>query len=186
MIPWVEQFGDCGQSGSKVHVPLTFFQNLKGNLKRKCKLITFYLNQFWREKFKYFSWFSASILVKSFCKYQFGVFEEEGFLHDNLYPLTFVDGNKTVPNQGCSQRGNNSTHATLFCPVGAIYDRYAPTKQGLLCKGASAMEIILGHQNLQVDLKMTKSELQKLDFYHFVLCGSSSNLQKYTVFENHR
>ena len=39
MIPWVEQFGDCGQSGSKVHVPLTFFQNLKGNLKRKCKLI---------------------------------------------------------------------------------------------------------------------------------------------------
>ena len=35
MIPWVEQFGDCGQSGSKVHVPLTFFQNLKGNLQRK-------------------------------------------------------------------------------------------------------------------------------------------------------
>ena len=75
------------------------------------------------------------------------MFEEEGFLHDNLYPLTFVDGNKTVPNQGCS---HNLTHATLFCPVGAIYDRYAPTKQGLLCQGASAMEVILGHENLQV------------------------------------
>ena len=80
------------------------------------------------------------------------MFEEEGFLHDNLYPLTFVDGNRTVQNQGCKfggVGGANLTHAE-FCPVGVLYDRYAPTKQGLLCKGASAMEVILGHKSFQV------------------------------------
>ena len=92
--------------------------------------------------------FIAAMLLKSFCKHQFGVFEEEGFLHDSLYPLTFVDGNKTVANRGCSL--DNVTLLHEFCPLGQVYDRYAPTKQNLLCSGSSAFDVILSHANFQV------------------------------------
>ena len=36
-IPWAQQYGECGQKGSKLHVPFTFLDNLRGNLRRKCK-----------------------------------------------------------------------------------------------------------------------------------------------------
>ena len=87
--------------------------------------------------------------MKSFCKYQFGVFEEEGFLHDSLYPLTFMDGNGTAPNRGC-KTGDNVTLLHEICPLGEVYDRYAPTKQNLLCSGSSAFDVILSHANFQV------------------------------------
>ena len=35
--PWVDQFGHCGQRSLALHVPSTFFNNLRGNLQRKCK-----------------------------------------------------------------------------------------------------------------------------------------------------
>lgn len=143
-VPWPQQFGECGQKGTKLHVPYNFFDNLRGNLRRKCNLFDCYLN------LRHLIWdysFVASMLLKSFCKYQFGVFEEEGYLHDSLYPLTFIDGNKTQPNRGC--RADNITLLHEFCPLGQIYDRYAPTKQNLLCLGSSAFDIILNHDNFQ-------------------------------------
>lgn len=41
-IPWAQQFGECGQQGSKLHVPFTFFDNLRGNLRRKCNVLQYY------------------------------------------------------------------------------------------------------------------------------------------------
>ncbi len=42
-VPWPQQFGECGQKGAKLHVPYSFLENLRGNLRRKCK--AFYLNK---------------------------------------------------------------------------------------------------------------------------------------------
>ena len=92
-----------------------------------------------------FPFFPASMLLKAFCKYQFGVFDEDGFLYDNLYPAAYVDGNSTVSNHGCKD-----SEMKNFCPLGSVYDRYAPTKQNLLCTGASVLETILNHEELKV------------------------------------
>ena len=89
---------------------------------------------------------AASMLLRSFCKYQFGTFEESGFVHDTLYPSHFVDGNTTVANRGCAEGSAEKD----FCPLGIVYDRYAPTKQNLLCSGSSAFDVILSHANFQV------------------------------------
>ena len=56
------------------------------------------------------------MLLKAFCKYQFGVFDEDGFLYDNLYPAAYVDGNSTVGNHGCTK----DSQMKLFCPLGMI------------------------------------------------------------------
>ena len=95
------------------------------------------------------------MFLKAFCKYQFGVFDEDGFLYDNLYPAAYVDGNSTVSNHGCK-----NSPKQIFCPLGSVYDRYAPTKQNLLCMGDSVLETIMNHQ----DLKSPKVK------YFFLLC----------------
>ena len=84
------------------------------------------------------------MFLKAFCKYQFGVFDEDGFLYDNLYPAAYVDGNSTVSNHGCK-----NSPKQIFCPLGSVYDRYAPTKQNLLCMGDSVLETIMNHQDLK-------------------------------------
>lgn len=40
-------------------------------------------------------------LVKEFAKYRYGVFEEQGYFNDPVYPLCFKDGD-TVKITGCS------------------------------------------------------------------------------------
>ena len=72
-------------------------------------------------------------------------------MHDSLYPLNYVDGNRTQGNTGCKLGTQNITLFHEFCPLGHVYDRYAPTKQNLLCDGSSAFDIILGHPNFQVN-----------------------------------
>lgn len=126
--PWVEQFGECGQQGSKLHLPASFLDDLRGSSTRK-----------------------SSSLLKSLCKYRFGIYEEDGFLHDELYPSAYVDGNITIPNRSCkSDVGFKSLPQEPFCQLGTVYDRYAPSKQNLLCSGSSVLETVLNHQDFRV------------------------------------
>ena len=106
------------------------------------------------------------MLLKAFCKYQFGVFDEDGFLYDNLYPAAYVDGNSTVSNHGCKD-----SEMKNFCPLGSVYDRYAPTKQNLLCTGASVLETILNHEELKVYTFYSYPNLDSpfLNFYNIKL-----------------
>lgn len=49
------------------------------------------------------SLFSGRILVKEFAKYRYGVFDEQGYFNDPIYPMCFHDDqNKKVKITGCS------------------------------------------------------------------------------------
>jgi hypothetical protein len=74
--------------------------------------------------------------LREWAKYRYGVFPEVGFDNDPRYPSVYREGNATLTTEGCAQRDP-------FCPVDAAYDRFAPTKQTILCHGASALETIL-------------------------------------------
>ena len=72
----------------------------------------------------------ADQLVKEWTKLEFGVFSQSGYAEDPLYPLSYTTGNKTVDNTGCQD---------LFCPS---HDRFAPTKQNILCDGRPAISVM--------------------------------------------
>ena len=80
----------------------------------------------------------GQILLSEWSKYRYGVFPETGFNGDQIYPRTSIEGNETLLNVGCPQ-------PDPFCPLGQHYNRFSPTKQNLLCNGASAIETILSH-----------------------------------------
>ena len=42
--------------------------------------------------------------MREWVKLQFGVFEEEGFEGDLIYPLTLTEGRANITNLGCSQK----------------------------------------------------------------------------------
>ncbi len=90
---------------------------------------------------------TVSDLVWSWLKHRHGVFEEEGFPGDALYPASFLSGNATSPalNRGCQGKGGGH-----FCAGADVYNREAPTKQNVLCYGASALETVLADQDFKV------------------------------------
>jgi hypothetical protein len=45
--------------------------------------------------------FLADALLKTWCKYRYGVFEENGYFDDHYYPQSYAEGNQTLPNAGC-------------------------------------------------------------------------------------
>jgi hypothetical protein len=79
----------------------------------------------------------GSILLKEWAKYRYGVFEENGFPGDLLYPEMYSEGNATLNSTGCIENG------TIFCPLTSSYNKNALTKQNILCNTQSAMEIIM-------------------------------------------
>ena len=58
------------------------------------------------------------------------MFSQSGHAEDPLYPLSFTTGNTTVDNTACQD---------LACPS---QDRFAPTKQNILCGGRTALSVI--------------------------------------------
>ena len=82
----------------------------------------------------------ADLLVTEWTKLQFGVFSQSGHAQDPLYPLSFTTGNMTVDNTACQD---------LTC---SSYDKFAPTKQNILCGGRSALAVIRDQlENLPVN-----------------------------------
>ena len=49
----------------------------------------------------------ADALLKSWCKYRYGVFEETGQMDDHYYPESFLEANQTLPNAGCQINDQN-------------------------------------------------------------------------------
>lgn len=75
--PWTLQFGGCGEQGSNIELPVGFLSK----------------NRTMASK--------SSTLTREWIKLRFGVFEEDGFHGDNLYPSSFVEGNSNKSNNGC-------------------------------------------------------------------------------------
>ena len=88
---------------------------------------------------------SGQSLVKEWCKYRYGVFPEDGFDGDRLYPAFYKEGNVSLASHGCLEKNP-------LCPLGQRYNRDAPTKQNLLCMGQSAIETVLNHPDFQVNI----------------------------------
>ena len=87
----------------------------------------------------------TAVFAKEWLKYKYGVFQESGCGNDTLYPASYMEGTKTVENSGCAE------NTEMFCTLGSHYNRIAPTKQNILCRGRSAREIILEGHDLQED-----------------------------------
>ncbi|KRT85172.1 hypothetical protein AMK59_1209, partial [Oryctes borbonicus] len=121
-------------------------------------------------------------LVKEFAKYRYGIFEEQGYFNDPVYPLCFEDGS-SVKITGCSDfqindngicdgtsRDFNITDmvdprartsimfaaevpwVSMFCDAGN-HDPNAPTKHNLLCKRRNTFDVILTHPDFQTESK---------------------------------
>ena len=76
-MPWTLQYAGCRQRGKNIELPVGFLAK----------------NKSIEEK--------GSLLAREWVKLQFGVFEENGFDNDNLYPTTFAEGNINMTNSGC-------------------------------------------------------------------------------------
>ena len=61
---------------------------------------------------------SVTALLKTWCKYRYGVFEEFGLPGDHLYPEYYFEGNQTIPNAGCQldedYEGNELVNGTAL------------------------------------------------------------------------
>lgn len=113
--PWTLQNRGCGQRGLIINLPYWFLMKNNEDSNQK-----------------------GQILAREWTKYQSGVFSEQGFKDDRLYPPIFSAGNVSQPSQGCIQ--NKSFWQ--FCPANEPYDRSSPTKQNLQCNAKSAAEVI--------------------------------------------
>ena len=96
-------------------------------------------------------------MLKEWCKYRYGIFPENGFTGDSLYPTTYQEGNTTLASQGCLQQD-------ILCPLGQLYNRAAPTKQNLLCEEQSAIEVVLNHKDFQTTWESVYAEQQKVPY----------------------
>ena len=88
-------------------------------------------------KFSNLSPILGQILSREWTKYEAGIFPEQGFQGDRLYPPTYTAGNATKPNRGCSKE-----EEWTLCSTSEPYDRSSRTKQNLLCHGRSAGEVL--------------------------------------------
>ena len=125
--PFTHQSGGCGQPGDFISIPHTFIMHR--NITEE----------------------DAATFVHQWSKYRYGVFDEDGFSGDKLYPRYYVptleDGEECDPQE---------TSQCFFVPDGSSagmgYSNrtrrtLAPTKQAVLCQGRSAMDVILSHQD---------------------------------------
>ena len=92
--PWTVQFAGCQQPGKNIELPLGFIGK-NSTIESK-----------------------SSVLTKEWIKLRFGVFEEDGFDGDNLYPSSFVEGNSNMSNNGCPSKHQVCTYwgwEIIFC-----------------------------------------------------------------------
>ena len=88
--PWTLQFAGCQQPGKNIELPVGFISK-NSSIESK-----------------------TSVLTKEWIKLRFGVFEEDGFDGDNLYPSSFVEGNSNMSNNGCPSKQQVCRSANLL------------------------------------------------------------------------
>ncbi|XP_059083707.1 calcium-activated chloride channel regulator 1-like [Tigriopus californicus] len=201
--PWSKQFGPCGQSGLGVTVPFTILADVK-NLTRTTELRIF--QEWLRNRYGVFPEFGFAndlMYPEWTTDYETDGHGEAGHLIRNeACNLTSVQQNEYSGESRLLNRkrsrpvaNNSELNHMGICNTRAPstnYDRYAPTKQNLLCEGKSAMEIISNHQDFHSrhgtstegkdsEFKKTHSILNQLSSrYHsprFHLVLPSSNLR---------
>ena len=85
-IPWTLQHEGCGKAGKGIELPLNFInRNLSLSIQ-------------------------AEMLTKEWVKFKFGVFEEDGFPEDDLYPTYFKEGKSNLTNSGCNHKQKASSN----------------------------------------------------------------------------
>ena len=105
--------------------------------------------------------FAGNLLVREWSKYRYGIFPETGFHGDSLYPHVYNDGNDTIVNNGCKDKDQKP-----FCPLDGSYNRNSPTKQNLLCREMSALEIISNHDDFDKRSNITRTPAPIKFSYH--------------------
>ena len=131
---WTLASGGCGVRGQVVNMPRRFLAFNTSELADRARRLT-----------------------RELTKYEFGVFEESGFPGDLVYPETYTTGGEPIKSIGCEQKQEDQAD---FCPPDAEYNRFAPTKQNVLCRGQSAASIIgdrLGSGNITQSRNLTLS-----------------------------
>lgn len=112
--------------------------------------------------------------MKEWAKYRYGIFDEIGYRDDPVYPRCFHGIEDKPRVTGCSDKPienvcvsgdvggefnasdlvhHEATRSVLFAATDKLskfcdektHDAFAPTKQNLICKRKSAMEVILNH-----------------------------------------
>ena len=79
-MPWTSQYGQCQVQGLEMSLPYPALTN----------------NQTLNEA-------TVDRMLKEWIKFRFGVFEENGFVNDNIYPLTYTEGEEELLNVGCTE-----------------------------------------------------------------------------------
>ena len=123
---WTLASGGCGVRGQVINMPRHFLAFNTSQLADR-----------------------ARRLDRELTKYESGVFEEAGFPGDLMYPETYTTGGEAINSVGCEQEQEG------FCPLDAEYNRFAPTKQNILCGGSAVS--ILGDSLSPVSSNMTMS-----------------------------
>ena len=77
--PWASQYGQCGVQGLNIALPYPALTN----------------NQTLDQT-------TVDRMLKEWIKFRFGVFEENGFVGDQIYPMAYTEGEEQMSNVGCT------------------------------------------------------------------------------------
>merc|ERR1719483_407239 len=135
-VPFSVQHGGCGERGSHVILPID-------SLVQSENVTDDTILQF----------SSAAV------SHLYGVFPTHGFGNDSRYPDTYQVGEVVLDNTGCSLKNK------LLCSDD-LYDKFAPTKQNLLCNNKSPRSLVTSHK--QGCDKNTDKRKIMLPSFHYV------------------
>ncbi|XP_060522647.1 calcium-activated chloride channel regulator 1-like isoform X2 [Cylas formicarius] len=148
---YTQQSLGCGQPGDQIYLSYSSLQETDNTLSR--------------------------LLIKEFAMYRYGVFEEQGYHNDPIYPMCYYDDKVKKPKAtGCSDlpliddglcssdsaynlteivdpKARSSIMFAAEAPSVSMFcdegnhDRFAPTKHNLLCQRRSVLDVIINHQD---------------------------------------
>ncbi|CAL4157940.1 unnamed protein product, partial [Meganyctiphanes norvegica] len=119
--PWVQQSQGCGHPGDFIQMGADILMDKENGT----HILT------------------AHSLVSQWAKFRWGVFDEQGYEGDILYPSTFLDPEDgSIRSNTCMDKDEES----FFCKTS---EPGAHTKQNVLCQGRSAWEIIMESEDFQ-------------------------------------
>lgn len=160
--PWSKQFGPCGQSGLGVTVPFTVLADIQ-NVTRATELRIF--QEWLRNRYGVFPEYGFPNDLM-YPEWIIDYDEDHGhggsghLIRNQACNLASVHQNDYLPEfRGLNSKRSHSVANNLeldhmgICNTRVLphdYDRYAPTKQNLLCEGKSAMEIISNHSDFHL------------------------------------
>ncbi|CAL4205908.1 unnamed protein product [Meganyctiphanes norvegica] len=144
--PWVQQSQGCGHQGD--------FIQMGSELLLRSAVNNSYTH-------------AGKELLTRWIMFRWGVFAEHGYEGDSLYPATFPDPTSGDPHKNtCLPPGSDAP----FCAIEDVMPQ-APTRQNALCKGVSAVDIVMHSQEIifhqNVSSKNTFALVPSLQFIQY-------------------